>query len=289
MMPEMDGIEATIAIRALEGNYYQTVPIVALTANAVSGVREMFLQNGFDDFLAKPIEMAKLNSILETWLPTNKCEAYTAKESGKNVPAFEIHGIDVITGVYMTGGREENYLKALSAYNKDGLEKIGELAECCRQGNMKLYATHIHAVKSASASIGATKVASFAKALELAAKNEDLEYVRKNNDIFADELKTLLNNIGCVISANRRDGSGANPELLKEQASKLRNALAGFDIEAADAALTNLMCEPWDAKTREALENIENKILICEYEQALTIAESLIIDIAEGMLKEGVI
>ena len=282
MMPEMDGIEATLAIRELNGNYYKTVPIVALTANAVSGVREMFLQNGFDDFLAKPIEMAKLNSILETWLPTNKCEAYSAKENGgKGAPAFEIQGIDTKLGAYMTGGGEENYLRALSAYHKDGLEKIEQLSECCGQGDMKLYATHIHAIKSASASIGATKVSSFAKALELAAKNEDLEYVRKNNDIFLDEFKTLLNNIGSVISASRASGGGADAELLKEQTVKVRDALAAFDIEAADRALTGLLREPWDEKTRKTLENIENKILICEYEQAL--------EAADGIIKEGVI
>ena len=74
MMPEMDGIEATAAIRALGGRF-ATLPIVALTANVVSGMREMFMENGFDDFLAKPIEESLLDEVMVRWIPTEKREA----------------------------------------------------------------------------------------------------------------------------------------------------------------------------------------------------------------------
>jgi len=73
MMPEMDGVEATALIRALEGNdWARKMPIVALTANAISGVREMFLENGMNDFLSKPIDLPELNRVLYTWLPKGK-------------------------------------------------------------------------------------------------------------------------------------------------------------------------------------------------------------------------
>jgi signal transduction histidine kinase/ActR/RegA family two-component response regulator len=72
MMPGMDGIETTAAIRALEGEYFKNVPIVALTANALSGMEEMFLSNGFNGYLAKPIEINKLNEIMEKWTPMEK-------------------------------------------------------------------------------------------------------------------------------------------------------------------------------------------------------------------------
>ncbi|MDR2554429.1 MAG: response regulator [Fibromonadaceae bacterium] len=74
MMPEMDGVEATKLIRKIESEnpYYANLPIIALTANAVSGVKEMFLSNGFNDFLSKPIDIIDLNSILEKWLPKEK-------------------------------------------------------------------------------------------------------------------------------------------------------------------------------------------------------------------------
>jgi signal transduction histidine kinase/CheY-like chemotaxis protein len=69
MMPEMDGIETAAAIRALEGDLYKDVPVIALTANAVSGVREMFIQNGMNDFVSKPIEIKDLLTALKKWLP----------------------------------------------------------------------------------------------------------------------------------------------------------------------------------------------------------------------------
>ncbi|MCL2008456.1 MAG: ATP-binding protein [Treponema sp.] len=72
MMPGMDGIETTVAIRALEGEYFKTIPIIALTANAVSGMREMFLEKGFNDFLAKPIDVSKLDEVLDLWISKKK-------------------------------------------------------------------------------------------------------------------------------------------------------------------------------------------------------------------------
>ena len=70
MMPVMDGIEAVAIIRKLEGERFQTLPIVALTANALVGMEEMYLQNGFNAYLSKPIDIQKLNAILEKWIPT---------------------------------------------------------------------------------------------------------------------------------------------------------------------------------------------------------------------------
>ncbi|MCL1956894.1 MAG: response regulator, partial [Fibromonadales bacterium] len=71
MMPQMDGIEATKLIRE-EG--YKELPIIALTANAISGIKEMFLANGFNDFLSKPIDTVKLNAVLAKWIPKEKQE-----------------------------------------------------------------------------------------------------------------------------------------------------------------------------------------------------------------------
>ena len=83
MMPEMDGVEAVKQLRALDDVKHKTLPIIALTANALVGAKEMFLENGFDDFISKPIEVMKLNQILAKWVPTEKQEAFTTKEEAK--------------------------------------------------------------------------------------------------------------------------------------------------------------------------------------------------------------
>jgi CheY-like chemotaxis protein len=78
-MPGMDGIETTQLIRSMgnEDPYYKDVPVVALTANAVLGTKEMFLENGFNDFLSKPIDTVKLNTVLEKWIPETKQKSQT--------------------------------------------------------------------------------------------------------------------------------------------------------------------------------------------------------------------
>jgi len=279
MMPEMDGIEATTKIRGLEGEEYKRLPVVALTANAVSGVKEMFLQNGFNDFLAKPIEMMKLNAILETWLPKDKKVPYVAEEKDGYAPAFEIPGIDVRTGVQLTGGNERNYLRALTAFYKDGVDKLSQFNESFERGDTKSYAACAHAVKGAGASVGAVKLSSFAKALELAAKNENLNYIKMNHDTFMDEFKTLLGSIRYVVTPEgKSESGGATPDsdFVKEHLKRLRGALVEFDIEAADNTLSTLFGERLDAATGEMLERVSNKILICEYDQALVIVEGML-------------
>ncbi|MCL1957610.1 MAG: response regulator, partial [Fibromonadales bacterium] len=76
MMPELDGIETTQVIRNMPGEYFSNLPIIALTANVMPGMRNMFLQNGMNDLLTKPIELSKLNDILDKWLPSSKKSKY---------------------------------------------------------------------------------------------------------------------------------------------------------------------------------------------------------------------
>jgi len=85
LMPDMDGIEATKLIRGLEDpdKYFLNVPIVALTANAVSGARKFFMENGFSDFMSKPVDVVKLNSVLERWIPKEK-QLKPAATAGRN-------------------------------------------------------------------------------------------------------------------------------------------------------------------------------------------------------------
>jgi len=86
MMPELDGIETTRIIRKMPGEYFANLPIIALTANAVSGTRNMFLQNGMNDLLTKPIELPKLNEILDKWLPSNKKSKYAIFKPLSDLP-----------------------------------------------------------------------------------------------------------------------------------------------------------------------------------------------------------
>jgi len=211
-MPGMDGIEATLHIRALDsgGSYYKNVPIIALTANAVSGAREMFLENGFDDFLSKPIDTNRLRAILEKWIPKEK-RAYSTKKSNKSTAAakktaskgIEIEKIDAEKGLQLCGGKFEDYLEMLAVFLQDGLEKIDEIKMSLETGNLSLYVTHVHALKSAAAIVGADELSGMAKELERAGNQNDVEFIQAHNAGLLSALESLTSQIDAFLGEER--------------------------------------------------------------------------------------
>jgi CheY-like chemotaxis protein len=207
-MPGVDGVEATARIRKMgeEDPYFTEVPIIALTANAVVGVREMFLSNGFNEFMSKPIDTVRLNTILEKFVPKEKQIGFTTatRPSKKANEKLVIDGVDVDRGIMLTGGAKELYIETLTAFFADGTNLIDEIEKCVGSDDMNLYATYIHAIKSACATIGAIKVSDTAYALELAANENNVEFINKNNDSFMDQLGQLLVNIDGALAIHKR-------------------------------------------------------------------------------------
>jgi signal transduction histidine kinase/CheY-like chemotaxis protein len=161
MMPDMDGMEATAAIRAMESDYFKTIPIVALTANAVVGMRETFLKNGFSDYLPKPIEIAKLNEMMGKWIPREKrekIEAAPEQDADRPHVRLEIEGLDTARGIAMTGGSVSNYLKVLALFCDDAAGRLEILREMPDESKLPHFITQVHALKSALASIGSAKL-----------------------------------------------------------------------------------------------------------------------------------
>ncbi|MCL1918054.1 MAG: ATP-binding protein [Peptococcaceae bacterium] len=207
MMPDIDGVEAARRIRALESNtsYYKDLPIVALTANAISGAEDMLIKNEFNDYLTKPIDMVKLNMVLEKWIPREKKKPSGDKNRTEAVSLGqgEIEGININEGIAMTGGSMDTYLQTLAIFYADGLEKMEEIRTSLKEINLPLYTTYVHALISASASIGAKEVSEAAKALETAAKRQDFAYIRAHNNQFLEDLKKLLEGIDQKLSISR--------------------------------------------------------------------------------------
>ncbi|MCL2207132.1 MAG: transporter substrate-binding domain-containing protein [Fibromonadales bacterium] len=225
MMPEMDGVETTRLIR--EKGY--ELPIIALTANAVSGTKEMFLSNGFNDFLSKPIDIAKLNAILEKWIPKEKQEE--AKGEFKN----------------------EISLQTLAVFHKDGIAKIEEIKKCLETEDYKLYVIYVHALKSALANIGAKELSKTAAKLE----KGDIEFIKAHTANFLKNLKQLLNNISIRLE-KRQEEKTLNMEALAE----LKAALKTLNPHAINKAVANLQnCAQADG--------ILQNVLIGNYDEAL--------------------
>jgi signal transduction histidine kinase/CheY-like chemotaxis protein/HPt (histidine-containing phosphotransfer) domain-containing protein len=211
MMPLMDGLEATAKIRELPIG--GDTPVIALTANAVSGVREMFLANGMDDFLSKPIDPAKLEAMLVKWIPKEKhiiaepkleTEQDVDRSDGETridlpkdgiiLGGDDVRGLDVKSGLERIGGNMAIYLEILKIY----IETTPEVLDVLRvpvAERLKDYAIAIHGIKGSSLNIGAEKVGKFAAELEKDAKAGNIEAVMSKNRNFITLVEKLINDI----------------------------------------------------------------------------------------------
>jgi CheY-like chemotaxis protein len=241
MMPEMDGVEATKRIREFNGE----LPIIALTANAVSGTKEMFLSNGFNDFLSKPIDVIKLDAILKKWIPKEKQEKSAEEIKNSNQRNAQI----------------------IAVFCKDGAQKIEELRKCLETDNYSLYTTHVHGLKSAAANAGESELSELAKELETAGKNGDFAFIKEHNEPFLAALQKRLSSINEVLQANRKES--ADLETLKTELLKLRDVLCDFDF-AAFSEIANVLRDFPQA------ENILQSALVGEYEEAISEIDALL-------------
>jgi len=289
-MPEMDGIEATQHIRALgsiDDPYYINVPIVILTANAVSGTKEMFLKSGFDDFLSKPIDTVKLNSILEKWIPKEKQKSIT-EDTAAAIKArnpdmdktVTINGVDTGKGIYHSGGTIELYMETLAIYHKDGLKKINEIKTSREEGNLQLYTIHVHALKSASANIGADKLSEAAKALEAAGEQKDLNFIEANNNQLLGDLEILLNDINHVLLENKKENGDMaisfDMEKLRPGLNILKKALNDLDAGIINKTVEDLKKIPCPEDIGNIINNISEEILIGDYDEAIALIDPML-------------
>jgi CheY-like chemotaxis protein len=207
MMPGMDGIEATRRIRQLGTEYAKTIPIIALTANAIIGNEEMFLRNGFQAFLSKPIDIMRLDVEVRRWLRDKTQEVGFGSASGSAVQndaaskppaAWDIKGLNKEKGLTQFGGSEETYLIVLQSYvvNTPGLlDKIRN----CTEENLHEYAIVVHGIKGTSYGICADAVGKQAETLEQAARQGGFRYISKHNDEFIKEIEELIERIWTVL------------------------------------------------------------------------------------------
>jgi signal transduction histidine kinase/ligand-binding sensor domain-containing protein/CheY-like chemotaxis protein len=194
MMPGLDGIETTTAIRSEPGDYFSQLPIIALTANAMSGMREMFLKNGFNDYLSKPIEVSKLAEIMERWVPVDKRGESGLKDETNETFAPDvdpdIDGLDYDSGSRRYGGSFE-YLKVLRSYREDIPNLIDRLRNPAAD-SLNDYVIAVHGLKGASMGICADKLADKAQFLELQAKDGNFVSVLEENESLITMAESFL-------------------------------------------------------------------------------------------------
>ncbi|MDR0759974.1 MAG: response regulator, partial [Treponema sp.] len=197
MMPGMDGVEATRIIRERHSEYTDALPIIALTANAIVGMKEMFLKNGFNDYLSKPIVWSKLDDILSKWMPDPAAFQAASLAAGCTIPPIE--GVDMARGLAITGGSPVVYRQVLDLYCKTASGRLAVLREIPQPEQLPDFTTRIYGIKSASAGIGAEGIRNRAAELEAAAKRRDMAFIARNINGFAEDLDALASRIQAAL------------------------------------------------------------------------------------------
>jgi signal transduction histidine kinase/DNA-binding response OmpR family regulator len=278
MMPEMDGIEAVRIIRNEIGTEYaRAVPIIALTANAISGNEEMFLSKGFNAFISKPIDIMRLDTMLNQWVRDKQteeilrqAELLRAEIAGTEaeletilLETYEVDGIDLEAGIARYEGEEAfmGVLRSYTVHTPELLEKLQALSP----ETLPDYAVTVHGLKGASYGICAEGIGKEAEKLEQAAKAGDYETVRGDNDGFIRRVELTLAGLGKLLESAAEGAPAKERAPAPDRAllEKLLDASKRFKPVLMEEILSELERYRYDSGgglvlwLREQLDNLE--------------------------------
>jgi len=275
-MPEMDGVETTKRIRK---SGIQT-PIIALTASAVIGAREMMLKAGMNDYLSKPIRKAEFKQMLLKWIPSEKFidlpqEASSLKdiEGAENKEFWtritQIEGLSVSKGLDRVGNQWDIYKKTLELTLGEIQKCNTTLAESLVANDMCNFRIFVHSMKSSLAYIGAAELSERAYRLEIASAKMDTGFCAANLPPFLDGLNNLKVQLeeSFKIISHEEGAIELSPELL----AMLREMLVCFDttdVVRIDEELENLNSLSLFGALKDAIEKIKDMIMMMDYDGA---------------------
>ena len=297
MMPEMDGVETLHKIRQKPGAYFQALSVIAFTANAIGGAREMFISEGFNDFIAKPIELSVLDRMLRRYIPVQKqvvitddqdndnSEDYSgindetaASDIGKAAGNREVTGasaeddykaldelsragINVNQGIAYCGDKE-GFREIIGIFHAEGAKRKASLEQFFKENDWKNYVITAHTLKSNSKGIGAEELSTLAMNLEMAGKENRIDYILEHHEELVEAHDTLISilavnsfvypegnnaepqdeeDINTVESNNQNEAdSGIEGQSLIELTETLSMKLMSFESEGLNAILDKL-------------------------------------------------
>jgi CheY-like chemotaxis protein/HPt (histidine-containing phosphotransfer) domain-containing protein len=297
MMPKMDGIETVKLMR--EMGY--TNPIVALTANAVAGQADVFLSNGFDDFISKPIDTRQLNDALNKLIrdkqtPEVIAAAREQQKANKKDTAevvietsdllddpllkelSQIGDLNVQAGLGFIGNDKDNYLNVLRFFTEKSDTYLRELDESFKSVTWGDYAIKVHALKGVLANIGAERLSKWAAKLERASKpggEFSPDTCREETHPFmADltEFRDKLRSTSLIVTPTAEEESSkpaGETQFLKEQMALLKDACGKYSFKVIKEIIAGLGEYKWEEDTQKELENIRDLTVSLDYDKAL--------------------
>lgn len=260
MMPELDGIETTRIIRRFHSEY-DDVPIIALTANVVGDVKTMFIREGMNDFVAKPIEVRMLINTIRKWLPKDKIKKRSVPTKiappKKQVVLPDIPELN-IQGALKLLGSEELFMTILADYYRAIPKKLKLIQTYKDKKEWHNYTVEVHALKSASKQIGADELSDRAAALEAAGNANDIDIILQNTD----DLLSMYAHYHDILSPffpEKQEVKGKPPitaDILNDVFVEMKQAIEDLDMDKMDDAIHTLDGYSFDDENHELYINL---------------------------------
>jgi len=241
-----------------------------LTANAVYGAKEELLQAGFDDYVAKPIDIKKLEEMLHKYLSMQDVVSY--KNSEQKNTGIALEGIDSAAVMEQLNLSEEIYCGILKNYYRDLKAVLPRIRSQKASGDMKRFVVDVHSMKSTSASVGAMELSELAKQMEAAGKENDMEYI----DSHMVELERCCEKILLVLSnffekESPRETALEQSVLEVQWLLQIRKACEDMDSSEAVTLLKQISGKRFSAEETELVQKIEEYIEQYDYDEVLTL------------------
>lgn len=276
MMPQMDGIEAMKQIRRLNSHYDfgGECKIIVLTANAVSGVREQLVSEGFDEYLGKPMNFKQLERLFAQFLPQEKIQVDVnektkqAQETEEKRELQELQEmlpqVEINQGILFCGGHLTDYLEVIQMVCQKGEGQLEELKNLQQKEAYSDYTIQIHGLKGTALNIGARRISDMAKAQEKAGKEGDYAYIDAHMEEFQREYRLLLSQIQTVLEHYGMQASAAEaPEkgIFSEEdfmllLKRIRQSMDEFDFAGASKLVREAGQEQLPEQYREDFAKI---------------------------------
>lgn len=296
MMPVMDGVQTLQAIRAMEDNPSRNIPVIALTANAVVGAKEFYLNAGFEDYLSKPIEPEKLEDILIQYLPKELVYLTDDEEisvesddddNGLNEEKLTDMGINAANGLKYMGGSRSLYEKVLRDFREILHEKEEQLKSMLAKEDVSGYAIIVHALKGNARNVGADELAEEAFELEKKSKAGKLEEVEVQSPILFSMMRTLGENLDRYLETETAEvdvdkeeepaeKQKITEEVWKEKLQLLHQQLDDFDGESILESIRELKNYQLSEENRKLLRLCEKAVNDFAYDVAMEIVSSVL-------------
>lgn len=296
VMPDMSGSDVLNLIREKDEKYFKEVPIVALTAQNGANVREEMLELGFQEYLTKPIKRRYLEQCLLEFLPEELIEKVKIEdtkadkkdkttEQTSDAGAKSESGLNTEKGLLNIGFNKDAYAAILNTYYSEGLKYLDTLPQLLEVGNIQLFTTNVHGIKSSSASIGAMEVSALFKELEFAGKDNRIDeinqkfpaYMEKFRDILA-VVKEYLISVGKMKEDAQEDNLEEKEaeELTIELLMELKAELDRMNLKVTDERIPELASKNFGAQANEQIKKLKTAYEMFDFHQVKAILNDLI-------------